>query len=518
MTDLPLRPYQVEAIDLALDRGSLLLAMVMGAGKTRTVIEVIKALYEEEEVTSGIVFVPASLKYQWAEVEIAKWHDRSLVQVIDGTPAQRARQFTRAEHFLYNIVSYGMLVHDWNNVRRMPRDFIVGDEITAIKGATAKRSKRLKVLAQRAPYRFGLSGQPIENRPEELFSIMEFVDPDVLGSPERFDRTFIVRNPWGKVQRYRNLGLLRDTLGTAMYRRSREDIAEYLPKRVEVEHPVHLTGRELKLYEHITADLLGLIAQAALMGHGKFDLLSNYGRSHDANFNPLRGEIMARITAMSLLCSHPELLTRSAEDFDDEDTNTGSAYASLLKEQGLLEGLGSSDKLDLLMEMIDELFAEDYGNKVVIYSRFKPMVGLIGAKLRERKIGFTSMTGETKHQERQRRIDRFNNEDTCRVFVSSDAGAYGVNLDAGSHLFSYDLPWSAGALSQRTARIDRTSSKHDSIYVGYLFGAGTIEEYQYRVLVQKNLVAGAFIDGRGWDDRDGLTVTLSSLSQFLTGG
>ena len=93
------------------------------------------------------------------------------------------------------------------------------------------------------PYRFGLSGQPVENRPEELFSIMEFIDPEVLGPFPKFDRTFIERDHWGKPRKYKNLPLLQKIMSEAMFRKSREDIAEWLPEIVEMEIPVVLGPR-----------------------------------------------------------------------------------------------------------------------------------------------------------------------------------------------------------------------------------------------------------------------------------
>ena len=142
---------------------------------------------------------------------------------------------------------------------------------------------------------------------------------------------------------------------------------------------------------------------------------------------------------------------------------------------------------------------------------------LIGSiKKRPLGAGLTMITGDVCGPERDKRIQRFNNDPTCRIFLSSDAGAYGINLNQGSHLICYDLPWSAGALSQRISRIDRTDSAFKTINIGYMFGLDTIEERMFNMLQQKRKVSRAFIDGE-YDGTAGgsIKLDLESLREFL---
>lgn len=518
---LPLREYQIEAVKRGVERRSILLALTMGAGKTAVALTTARELREEDPSLQAVVFCTNSLKYQWV-LEIQKWDPGATSVVIDGDKRKRRKQYAESELVDYTILSYDMLIHDWKEiVTHVQYDMLIADEVTMIKSFAAKRSKKLKTLAKSADVRIGLSGQPVENRPEELFSIMEFVDPEVLGPFHRFDRTFIDRNSWGKPIRYKNLDVLHDRLGDAMFRRSRADIAEYLPERQETDVPIGMDTKTADLYEYILGDLLAVIEEATNSGNFKsFNLMAHYGRGNDEDSNWLKGQIMSRLTAMRLLTGHPSLLLNSAADFDDEDTPSGSAYASLLLEQGMLGDLPTtSTKLTALLDMVDEIFSESMEQKVVVFSGFKPMLRLIGEGLQQRRIGYTSMTGDTPAKVRHERIVRFNTDPKCRLFLSSDAGAYGVNLDSGTHLINYDLPWSAGALQQRVARIDRTSTKHAHIDILYLYMAGTIEERQYHMLQEKARIADAFIDGRGYDPKDGgiLQLELSSLREFLEG-
>jgi SNF2 family DNA or RNA helicase len=513
-----LRPYQAEAIDRIVQRGNLLLALTMGAGKTATAIAAIRRLRRQRRVSSGVVLALKSTKYQWQH-EISVWDPRARVQVVDGDKLRRTSQIRNAHRYQYTIMHYECLVNDWEAIKKwLPIDFIIADECTMLKGFTAKRSKNAKSMAPYAGIRIGLSGQPVENRPEELFSIMEFIDKDVLGGFHRFDRTFIERDHWGKPKRYKNLPLIGKVMGEAMYRKSREDIAEWLPDMIEIPMPIELDEDTMKLHDLVKEDLSNAIDLALTMGStGTFDVMSHYGRTEQMDAKGLMGQVMARMLAMRMLSSHPRLLRLSADAFDTELSSWGSQYASELKAAGMLDNLpATTAKLDALLEHVEEILSEDPRYKLAIFSFFKPMLAMIGAELGKMKIPWVKITGDVSAKERYAHIQRFNNDPDMRVFLSSDAGAYGVDLNQGSHLICYDLPWSAGALSQRISRIDRTNSAFDQIIVGFMFGAGTIEERMFRMLQQKRAISKAFIDG-DFDPRSGtLTLDLESLRDFLS--
>ena len=512
---MELRPYQKQAVALGVERGSLLLAMTMGSGKTATVIATVRKLRRLRLVTHGVVFATKSTKYQW-EREIRKWDPRASVQVIDGTKVERHRGLRRARQHHYNICHYQMLIHDWDEMQKhLPIDYVILDEATAIKGFTAKTSRRAKAMGKHTDYRYALSGQPVENRPEELFSIMEFVDRDVLGPFPKFDATFIERDYWGKPKRYRNLPTLQKAMGDAMFRRSREDIAEWLPDKVEIEVPVVPEPAVMKLHDHVRDDLSLSIDAALGMGAaaGSFDVLAHYGRVAANEGISMMGQVMSRLLAMRMLSSHPMLLKLSAEEFDNPLSKAGSEYASLLKAEGLLDNLPAMTvKLEALVETVDQIVAEDSRHKVVVFSYFKPMLRMIQTSLRHRSV---LIDGTVTGKARDAAIQSFNLDPTVRVFLSSDAGAYGVDLNQGSHLICYDLPWSAGALAQRVARIDRTNSAFRSIQISYMYGQGTIEERMYRMLAQKMRVARAFLDGDFDGKSGGIKLDLESLREFL---
>lgn len=509
------RPYQVDGMAKAVEKGSLLLAMTMGSGKTATSIGTVMELRRQKKVVNGLILAPNSLKFQWQR-ELRKVDPTARSLVIDGSKAQRERQYRHAKRFHYVIANYECVVNDWDLfVKAVPLDFIIADEATAIKSFTAQRSKKVKALGRRAKHRYALSGQPVENRPEELFSIMQFVDPEVLGDFRKFDRTFIERDHFGRPRRYRNLDQLHKALQPVMFRKSREDIKEWLPEVNSMELPIPLDSHSMKLHDIIKADLLEALERVIVAG---FDVAAHYGQGFGGD-PTAKGEVMARLTAMRMLASHPQLLLASANDFDDESTKSGSKYASQLKMAGALDRLPTtSPKMEATLEMVEEILEEDPANKVVIFSYFKPMLRMMEDELSKRRIGHTKITGDMTSAARDVCIQRFNSTPNCRVFLSSDAGAYGVDLNRGSHLICYDLPWSAGVLQQRISRIDRTSSSFTNITVAYVYGQDTIEERMLRQLKDKMAVAGAFLDGK-YDLKSGsLPLDAQSLRQFLLEG
>ena len=504
-----LYPFQEESKDRMVDRGQMLLAMVMGAGKTPTTLAAIEDLIESEEVNKVLVVVPSSLKYQWLR-EIKKFTDSQAV-VIDGTPKQREVLWRTAVRCDYIIVNPEVLLNDEKFVQSLRANAIVIDEATIIKSPSAKRSKMLKKLGKKFPYRFALTGQPIENKPEELFSIMEFVDPSVLGRFDVFDRTFIVRNHFGAPVRYRNLKALNDSLTEAMVRKTRADIADQLPKVIQQVVPVPFDNAGASAYEKVSADLINEI-QKAITSHGKgFDLWAHYngGGGDDA-----QGQIMARLTVLRMLCDNPALVFDSAKAFDDPTQSTeGSQYASTIVKAGWLATSAKTPKLNAVIEYITDVLNEDPNNKVVLFSFFKKNLRLI----QEATTGLTDSVlfmGGMGADERDRAKQKFQTDPNVRLFLSSDAGGYGVDLPQANYLISYDLPWSAGKLDQRDARIIRLSSTHPHVTITSFVMKGSIEERQYEMLMQKRGINEAFLD-KGYDSQGKFELNLGTLSDFL---
>jgi len=508
-----LKPYQVDAVAKMVDKQQILVAYEMGLGKTPMTI----AAIEEQSPKLTLVLCLASLKYQWQK-EIAKFSDSTSI-VIDGTVTQRSKQYEQMFEHNYVIMNYEQVVNDWDVIKNIAFDAVVCDEATAIKGFRAKRAKRVKELAKKIPIRYALTGTPIENgRPEEIFSIMQFVNPQALGRFDLFDKTFIVRNHFGGVQRYRNLQLLHKTLMDHSVRKAQkdDDVKPYLPDAVYRDPIiVKLDSKSQRLYDHIAKDLYRVLMEARELLGSNFNIAAHYGQAYDANdpANQIRGEVMSRITALRMLCSNPFLLHNSAVNFS-KHTGKGSAYIHSIAEY--LEGVAKTPKQDVLISYLKDHLDIDATYKAVVFTSYLDSVSAITKTLNDSGYKAVAYTGEMNAKQKEEAKVSFQTKQDVRVLVSSDAGGYGVDLPQGNLLVNYDQPWSAGLSVQRNGRINRTSSEWEVITVQDILVANSIEQRQYDMLKQKGNVAGAILDGSGINSKGGVDLTVGSLIDFLT--
>jgi SNF2 family DNA or RNA helicase len=275
--------------------------------------------------------------------------------------------------------------------------------------------------------------------------------------------------------------------------------------------PVAFDNAGASAYEKISADLINEI-QKAITNHGKgFDLWAHY---NGGGGNDAQGQIMARLTVLRMLCDNPQLVMDSATSYDDPtQSSTGSQYASNVVKAGWVPSSAKAPKLDAVLSYITDVLNEDPNNKVVLFSFFKKNLRLI----KEATQGLTNSVlfmGGMGADERDRAKTQFQTDPNVRLFLSSDAGGYGVDLPQANYLISYDLPWSAGKLDQRDARIIRLSSTHPHVTITSFVMKGSIEERQYEMLMQKRGINEAFLD-KGYDEQGKFELNLGTLSDFL---
>ena len=529
-----LKPYQPEAVDKMVERGKVLVAYEMGLGKTCMTIAAIEKMREEEGLIKPVLVIAlASLKYQW-QSEIKKFSNATSI-VIDGNKTTRTTQYVDAGYSNYVITNYESIVNDWDLLKHLDFGAIVCDEATAIKGFRSKRTKKVKELAANIPVRFALTGTPIENgKPEELYSIMQFVEPGLLGRFDLFDKTFIVRNNFGGVQRYRNLPLLHEKIKAASVRKAQSDpdVAPYLPATIHLDPiRVKLDKKSIELYEKISMDLTNELKEAQDLFGGGFSIEAHYGQGWAAGSpaDALRGSIMSKITALRMLCDSPNLLVDSATKFKSgwtdidgervaiEGAKGGSAYVAGLADSGYLDGITKgSPKLDAMVNYVAEHLETDENSKVVVFASYLGVLPLIQEQLLLKKIKSRLYSGEMNAKAKEEAKVDFQTSKEVRVLISSDAGGYGVDLPQANLLVNYDLPWSSGAAVQRNSRIRRTSSTWKTVIIQDFLALNSIEERQHEMLHQKNSVADAVIDGTGINSRGGVDLTVGSLLNFLT--
>jgi len=503
-----LKPYQVEAVSRMVGEKKMLVAYEMGLGKTCMTIAALEKLNDTGQIRIGPVLVIAlsSLKYQWQK-EIKKFCTGVESTVIDGNKQQRTQQYADGQKSDYVITNYESIVNDWDIVKKYLWGAIVCDEATAIKGFRSKRSKKVKELSRNVPVRFALTGTPIENgRPEELYSIMQFVNPNLLGRFDLFDQTFIVRNHFGGVQRYRNLPIFHEKMKTCSVRKIQTDpdVAPYLPS-VIYRDPilVRFDSAGSKLYNFIAEELRNELIEAKQLLGANFSIAAHYGEGYKPGSpaDTMRGSIMSKITALRMVCDNPFILAGSESEYAKYLINNGHVK---------VKGMGVP-KLDTLVSYANEHLDTDPDAKIVVFASYLDAVAIIYDKL-----GGTIYTGEMNAKEKEKSKEKFLTDPNCRVFISSDAGGYGVDLPNANLLINYDLPWNAGLAIQRNGRIKRASSRWPTITIQDILMKNSIEERQHEMLQQKGAVANAVLDGAGINARGGVDLTVGSLLNFLS--
>lgn len=517
-----LRPYQEAVVKEMIERQKVLLAVEQGVGKTPCSIYAIESMFDSEQITApGLVICLSTLKDQWsASIEqFTGGSSTSLIIPSDTTPAKRAAAYERARNWEadYIILNYEQVVGDIAQVTDLPLGFIIVDEASFIRGFSSARAKAVKKLGKNCPVKYALTGTPIENgKPEEFFSIMEFVDPEVFGNHSLFDRTYIVRNKFGQVNRYRNIPEFHKVLGTAMIRLRADDpeVSPYMPD-TDDQPPVlvRLDRAAAAVYNTIAAELLFDLQQVSGWG-GSFNVAANYGRAaaSGGSQDMARARIGQKMLALQMLCDHPELLRRSAHRYDTSTGKEGSGYIAGLRDRGLLDDLTEAPKMDRTIQWINERLDASPKNKIVLFTRYVGMAEIIHEALGDISSLYTGKLGTKK---KTAALTRFQQEPDCRVLVATDAGGFGLDIPQANLLINYDLPDGAGLADQRDTRIVRTSSDFPVVSRNWIQVEESLEVYKMARLSQKRKVRDAFVDARGLTDKGGVVMSADSLATFL---
>lgn len=512
---IDLFPYQREAFDMFLDRGTLLLALDTGLGKTATAIAICDYLLTHRKTRCCLIVVPANLKYQWAKaiasvtniptqrIKVKRKYitvpEEKYCAIIDGDPAKRREQYARAvvNRPEYVIVGYDTVVAEFDEfIHCLGPTIAVLDEASLIKSPSSQRSQAIKECLGWLPYRLALTATPLENIPEDVYSIMQWVDPTVLGRFDLFDKAYIRRDSNGSVMSYRNLDVLFEKLSTAMYRKSRTDpdVAPFMPEVQYHTWEVDTTPEILEAYVDMARDLL--VAYDRAPGHtGGFSLSAHYGAGGQNNAKGGMGEVMSIHTVMEQLLDYPQMIHSSALKYVTSEGESGSTYAWDVVSRNINMPL-DTPKLDYVAQRVDTILRRDPSSKVILFSRYREMVDQVTFRLEELGWGCTWYHGEMSSSTKEASVALFLDDDDTRVFVSSHAGAYGTDLPVANWLINIDVAWGGGLGTQINGRHIRASSIFDVVNVVNVVTVGTIEQRKVAVREFKEDLSTAAIDGK----------------------
>lgn len=461
-------PYQREGVRRFLVEGRLLLADDMGLGKSAQAIAACHALAASGRAARGLIVVPASLKAQWAR-EWARFTDLP-VEIVDGNAAERARQYRQRAGFL--LVNYEQVLRDLPLMQRFAPDVVVLDEAQRIKNWAAKTSAYVKRLD--APWRLVLTGTPMENRLEELASILEWVDETALEPRWRLTSWHAVRADGRReLTGARNLDTLRARLAPSMLRRLRTEVLQQLPSRRDTWVPVPLTAEQRAAHDELSLPIAQLVATARRRPLTQPQFL----------------RLMSLLTQQRILCNGV-----AQRDFEE-------VWPALATERRVTEsGLARLDapKLAELRERLAAIAVEQ-GRKVVVFSQWRRMLKLAAWATKDllgdagaRAVFFT---GEESQRRRTENLVAFHDDPTVRVLFATDAGGVGLNLQrAASCCIHLDLPWNPAVLEQRIGRVHRFGQTR-AVDVYALVAEGGIEARIAGLIDDKKALFRGLFDG-----------------------
>ncbi|HSS03128.1 MAG TPA: DEAD/DEAH box helicase, partial [Kofleriaceae bacterium] len=442
-----LRPYQREGVawlqHLRAHGAGGILADDMGLGKTlQTIAHLAIEKHEGRLDRPAMVVTMTSLVGNWRR-ELERFAPSLRVAVHHGPDrAARRGQLAGADVIL---TTYPLVARDRDQLAEIALHIVVLDEAHAIKNDSAQVAEAVRRLSARQ--RVCLSGTPIENHLGELWSVFDFAMPGLLGSRDDFAQSFRepieLRGDKGRVE------ALRDRVKPYILRRTKDAVAPELPAKTVLVRAIEPTAAQRELYESIR-----VAAHADVRRHIRERGLA---RSTIA--------ILDALLKLRQVCCDPRLVA-----CDAAREVTGSA------------------KLDVLLELITQQLAD--GRRILVFSQFARMLGLISEGLLARGIGHVTLTGST--PDRQKPIDAFQNGRADVFLISLKAGGVGLNLVGADTVIHYDPWWNPAAQAQATDRAHRIGQTRP-VFVHDLIIAGSVEERMLALQRHKRDLADAIL-------------------------
>ncbi|WP_454629189.1 DEAD/DEAH box helicase [Bradyrhizobium cenepequi] len=446
---VPLYPYQAEGALFAVRAGRVLIGDEMGLGKTIQAIAATEILARHFGVSKVLVICPTSLKYQW-QSEITRFSGRqgeNAARVISGGRAQRQKDYALDD--FCKITNYEKLKPDLDLIAAWAPELVIVDEAQRVKNWNTIAARALKRID--SSYAIVLTGTPLENKLEELISIVQFVDQHRLGPTWKLLHEHQVKDEAGRVTGYTGLAEIGQTLAPVMIRRRKSEVLRQLPSRTDQNLLVPMTEMQM-LHHRENADQVAKIVQR----WRKTRFLSDKDQRR----------LACALQNMRMSCNSTYLL--------DQETDHGV-------------------KADELAALFDQLFAEPDA-KAVVFSQWTRTHDIIIRRLEARGLGYVSFHGGVPSDKRPALVAQFRDDPACRVFLSTDAGSTGLNLQHASTLVNVDLPWNPAILEQRIARVHRLGQARPVRVINFV-AKGTIEEGMLSVLAFKRSLSAGILDG-----------------------
>ncbi len=440
-----LYPYQQQGALFAARAGRALLADDMGLGKTIQAIGAVEILAKAAGAQRVLVVCPAALKYQWQQ-EVERFTNRSA-QAVFGLSHERKEQYK--EDSFYKIINYEIVHRDLDMIHEWGPDVIILDEAQRIKNWQTRRANAVKQL--QSDYAIVLTGTPLENRLEELYSIMQFVDRFHLGPLFRFLHNHQYTDESGRVIGYRDLNRIQESLAPVLLRRHKDEVLRELPERTDKHFFVDMTREQWSIHEENQSVVAKIVFKWR-----RFGFLSESDQRR----------LMVALQMMRMVCNSTYLV--------DHETD-------------------NSRKMDECMALLADLL-ETPENKAVVFSQWLRTHELLIRRLDKAGIDYGYYHGSLDQRKRRTVLERFKTDPACRVLLCSDSGGVGLNLQEAAIVINMDQPWNPAILEQRIGRVHRLGQQRN-VQVYHFVARGAIEHNMLDVIKFKRSVFKGVLDG-----------------------
>lgn len=458
-------PYQKKGVEFALPKSGAVIADEMGLGKTLQAIAVASLKKKIFGFANTLIICPSSLKYQWKS-EIEKFTNLKA-EVVEGRIENRKEIYKNSDAY-FLIINYEKTLRDIHVINSKGFDFVILDEAQKIKNYETKVAEQVKKIKKE--HGLVLTGTPIENKLIDLYSIMQFVDPRFLAPLWEFSYQHCLfdLNTNDKIVGYYNLNELRGKLKEKILRRQKIDVLNELPN-----------VNQKNIFLALTQD------QEAMHGGMARTIAQILGKKFKTQYDWQK--LMLTLNNMRMVCNSSFLVDKT------------SHFSSKLYELPYT----LNERLDL----------KNNKKKVIIFSEWIVSLNMIAEVLKKEGYGYTMFTGRVPSHKRGKLIAEFEQNDDCRIFLSTESGGAGLNLQVADTLINFELPWNPAKKNQRIGRIDRIGQQNKNLTVINYITTNSIEtSIMSGLQLKQNLFEGVLNEDSQYDFVD---FSQKGKSQFL---
>ncbi len=450
-----LYPYQKEGVEFSVFKKGVIIADEMGLGKTLQAIATAILKKDVFGFKKTLVICPASVKHQWKN-EVLKFTDEKVI-VVEGFPEERNKLYASDSCF-FHIINYETVLRDLPFINKANYDFVILDEAQKIKNYETRTANAVKAIQKK--HALVITGTPLENKLLDLYSIVQFIDQKFLTPQWEFSYQHCIFDTKykNKISGYYNLQNLKKRLQPILVRREKQEVFDQLPNVIQKDIYVSLSDEQANLHSSFARGIASILSK-------KFKTTYDWQK------------LMHLLTNMRMVCDSSYLI--------DKETNHSPKLIELK---------------DILIEKLD---IKNSDRKIIIFSEWVTMLKLIGEMLEKEDITFTTLTGKVPVKKRGALIKEFEENPECQVFLSSEAGGTGLNLQVADTVINFELPWNPAKKNQRIGRIDRIGQKKQKLHVFNLLSHNSIEmKIAAGLLLKQNLFEGVLNSGSLTDEVD----------------